>query len=171
MKLSTGIFYFAALIGLVAAIPAMAQQRRLVEGGCRQGSCWETYYLGKRLIHNNTLGGNSNRLFEVDLEVVSDYSGTNPRKQWVYCSLEESFVAFDFPDEDDEFLYFHYLSPANTLNIGGYNQGSLSLYWAVCHDRFDESIYDLAATALQLGYFESQSSYQTILPKSFLRIF
>jgi hypothetical protein len=171
MKLKNSIFYLSALFAIGVTLPALGQQRRLVTAGCRQGSCSEEYYLGKRLIHSNNLGGQNNKLFEIDLEIVSDFDGTNHRKQWAYCSIEEPFVAFDFPNQEDEFLYFHYLSPANTLNIGGYNQGSLSLYWAVCHDQFDQDIYQLATLARQLGYSEHQSSYQAILPKSFLRLF
>ena len=99
--------------------------------------------------------------------MISDYDGTNRRKQWVYCSLEEPFVAFDFPDEEDGFVYFHYLSPANSLEIGGYNLGSYNLYWAVCHDRFNVDSFALTSTARQMGYNEGIANYQMELPKAF----
>ena len=171
MKFRTAILYLSAFTGLALAVPALAQQRRLINENCRQGSCWETFLLNKRLIHSDTLGGNTNRLYEVELEVVDNREGTSRRTQWAYCSLEEPYVAFDFPDEDDEFLYLHYLSPANTLGMAGYNHGSHSLYWAVCHDQFDQDVYGLASLARQIGYSNSQMSTQIMLPKSFLRIF
>jgi hypothetical protein len=154
MKTKLGVFCFSILLLLGVAVPVLAQQRRLVEEGCRQGSCWATYFLSKRLIHQNQLGGQNSKLYEVSLEVNSDYDGTKSRTQWVYCSLDKPFVAFDFPEEDDEFVYFHYLSPANSLEIGGYNSGSYSLYWAICHDRFIVDPFALTSTARQMGYNE-----------------
>ncbi|MEA5449723.1 hypothetical protein VB780_14165, partial [Leptolyngbya sp. CCNP1308] len=62
----------SSLLLLGVALPGLAQQRRLVEEGCRQGSCWATYFLDKRLIHQNQLGGQNSKLYEVSLEVSSD---------------------------------------------------------------------------------------------------
>ncbi len=152
------------------------REKHLVDAGCRMGYCWDTFLLEKRLIHQNNLGGQQNKLYEVDLETENFVDDVNSRSSidddspemrtnWVYCSFAKPFLAFTSSlDERQDFVYFHLLSPAKKAGIGGYNQGSHAIYWAVCHDQFNVYPFVMTKEAKQLGYSEGLDSYQIELP-------
>ncbi|MFH7241788.1 MAG: hypothetical protein ACHWZW_02955 [Spirulina sp.] len=164
--------FFTSLLFVVMGFSSssVAQQRQLIDENCRQGSCWQTYLLEKRLIHQNQFDGQNNKLFVVDLEIVSDYSGTSRDREWIYCSLRNPFIAYDAPD-DDEFMYLNLLSPANESGIGGANLGSYIHYWAVCHDSFGIDPFSMTSQARRLGYPDWASSGFLELPKVLLESF
>lgn len=156
------VLAMAPLLSLAIAEAGMAQSGRVIDQGCRQGSCWETVYQGQRLIHQDRLAGEDNQLFAVELETTL---GDEIRQttDWVYCSTSQPFVAF-LPNWDDEdVLILHYLNPGGD-DAAGYNVSSYRIYWGVCHNLFDTGWGVDQATAQSYGYSTVLESYQTELP-------
>jgi hypothetical protein len=152
----------ATSLSVAIAQAGIAQDSRVIDQGCRQGSCWETVYLGKRLIHQNQIAGEDNQLFAVDLETTLD-DETRQTTNWVYCSTSQPFVAFLPNWHDEDLLILHYLNPGGD-DAAGYNVSSYKIYWGVCHDLFDTGWGVDQATARSYGYSTTLESYQTELP-------
>lgn len=134
---------------LIVSPPASAQNRKLVSSGCRQGRCWETYIVGKKVIRQDELGGRKRTVYLVDLE------GKVPRAEdrwqnWVQCSTKEPFVAFISPVLDTNQVFIHYLNPGGEFY--GYNGSSHQLYWATCHNIWQPDLSKMAEKARSLGY-------------------
>ncbi|MGF1498923.1 MAG: hypothetical protein ACFB8W_19165 [Elainellaceae cyanobacterium] len=166
MKRLIAIAPFLITLGMV--LPVRSQSGQLINEGCRQGTCWETYLLGQQIVHQNRLGGVVSTLREVNLETHSTGDSVRQRSQWVYCSTEEPFVAFEVPFGDDELMYLHYINPGGN-QLGSYNSSSHSLYWGICHDLWDAEIWSpengLAQRARELGYSLNLWEGQREIPK------
>lgn len=101
----------AILILLTALpLPVLAQNRRLVSSGCRQGFCWEAYVLGKKVIRQDQLNGKPRTVYLVDLESKTS-RGTDRRQDWVQCSTTEPFVAFTAPTIDPDKVFINHVNP------------------------------------------------------------
>ncbi len=150
-------------------IPFSAQAKQLVDAGCRQGSCWETFVLNKKRVAQDRLAGVTSQLYKVELETKSK-SGTNRSINWVYCSTRQPFLAFS-DSADKNLLYVHYLNPGG--EVFGYNTGSNKIYWAVCHDDWTVQVLSpeqgLAQKAQRLGYSLDLQSDQREIPKQILQ--
>ena len=78
MKISklTQIFVALTLV-LNTNIHAQAESKKLIYEGARQGSSWAVYLLNKKLVKKVELGGETRRLYLVDLEIDNSYSGNS----------------------------------------------------------------------------------------------
>lgn len=145
--------------------PVLAQSARMYTSGCRQGTCWENFVLGKTQVSQHRSGGVTHTLYEVDVQLNNTYSGTEQATMWVQCSIDEPFVGFRSPDLDADVVYLHYINPGG--DVFGYNAGSHDLYWAVCHDQWNPEGYPeagLAELARSLGYSTQLESEQKEVP-------
>lgn len=153
---------------LTLSLPVIAQTKQVLDSGCRQDTCWETSLLSKKLVHQNQLGGEANKLYKVEAETkrTGRTSGTERTSRWVYCSISEPFVAF-IPLPNDDLIYLHYLNPGG--DVFGANAGSNRIYWAICHNVWNAKVFSpeegLARQAQQLGYSLSLKSDQREIPK------
>jgi hypothetical protein len=143
----------ASILGVLIAvlIPFSAQAKQRVDAGCRQGICWETFVLNKKLVRQDRLAGVASQLYKIELETKLK-SGTNRSTNWVYCSTRQPFLAFS-DSTDKDLLNLHYLNPGG--DVFGYNTGSNKIYWAVCHDDWTAQVLSpeqgLAEKARRLG--------------------
>lgn len=64
----------------------------------RQGTTWASYVLGKQIVEQHQLGGVPTIVYAVDIETNNSYSGITKTTNWVQCSTEEPFVAFEADD-------------------------------------------------------------------------
>ncbi|MBN8561110.1 MAG: hypothetical protein J0L70_11340 [Leptolyngbya sp. UWPOB_LEPTO1] len=152
---------------LTASLPAIAQTKQVLDQSCRQGTCWESSLISKKLVHQNQLGGELSQLYRIEVETKLTARETTTKRatQWVYCSMSEPFVAFSQPSDD--LIYLHYLNPGS--EIYGYNAGSSRTYWAICHNTWSAETFgsseNLARKARQLGYSLTLQSVQREIPK------
>ncbi|MCC5667238.1 hypothetical protein LC653_25960 [Nostoc sp. CHAB 5784] len=158
------LFAIATLILFLATpFPVLAQNKRLVNSGCRQGFCWETYVLGKRVIRQDQLGGSKRTVYLVDLE-SKDSRGTNRQQRWVQCFTKEPFVAFIPPALDTDQVFIHYINPGGEFY--GYNGSSHQMYWAICHNIWQANLSNMAGKARSLGYSLRLKTDQREVPKN-----
>ncbi|MBD1856752.1 MULTISPECIES: hypothetical protein [Leptolyngbya] len=153
---------------LTASLPAIAQTKQVLDAGCRQGTCWESSLISKKLVHQNQLGGEPSKLYKLEVENKRTGRSTQIERtsRWVYCSTSEPFVAFS-PSPKEDLIYFHYLNPGG--DVFGANSGSNRTYWAICHDAWNANVFrpeeGLARKVRQLGYSLTLQSVQREIPK------
>lgn len=153
---------------LTVSLPAIAQTKKVLDAGCRQGTCWESSLISKKLVHQNQLGGEPSKLYRLEVENKRTGRSTQIERtsQWVYCSTRQPFVAFS-PSLNEDLIYLHYLNPGG--EIYGYNAGSSRTYWAICHNTWNAGTFgsseNLARKARQLGYSLTLQSDQREIPK------
>lgn len=156
---------------LTVSLPAIAQTKQILDAGCRQGTCWESSLISKKLVHQNQLGGEANKLYRLEVENKRTGRSTQSERtsRWVYCSTSEPFLAFSSSDGGlSDLIFIHYLNPGGN-DVGGYNAGSNRTYWAICHDVWNANVFSpeegLARKARQLGYSLTLQSDQREIPK------
>ncbi|MEB3218368.1 MAG: hypothetical protein VKN72_19335, partial [Nostocales cyanobacterium 94392] len=140
---------------------AYAQNKRLMYEGFRQGTSWKVYLLNKKLAQEIKLGGETRRLYLVDLEINNSYSGIKRRTDLVQCSASAPFVAFK-DDSIPQTAILHYINPGGEW--AGYNQDSHLQYWVICHDLWKPLDSDLKRLAKQFGYSTQLESMQVEIP-------
>ncbi|PPS41947.1 hypothetical protein [Chroococcidiopsis sp. TS-821] len=143
-----------------------AEGKKLIYESSRQGTDWKVYLLNKRFVKKLELGGESRRLYLIDLEVDSNYDGVTRQTNLVQCSTSKPFVAFK-SDFEQQMAVIH------VINLGGspygYNSGSHWIYWTVCHNLWQPWQYDLESRATRLGYTTELESEQIEIPYGLLQ--
>ena len=166
MKISklTQIFIALTLV-LNTSIIAQAESKKLIYEGMRQGISWTVYLLNKKFVKEVKLGGETRRLYLVDLgdEKTNSSNGT---KMLVQCSTSQPFVAFK-DSYEQQMAVIHFINPGE--EPGGYNSGSHWTYWAVCHDLWKPWEYKLDLKASQFGYSGQLENQQIEVPYGLLQ--
>ncbi|NJO65938.1 MAG: hypothetical protein HC836_50060 [Richelia sp. RM2_1_2] len=160
MKLKK-LLSLATIFVLLGNTSAYAQNKRLMYEGFRQGTSWKVYLLNKKLAQEIKLGGETRRLYLVDLEIDNSDNGIKKRTDLVQCSTEAPFVAFK-DDYSVQTAILHYINPGGEWS--GYNQDSHLQYWVICHDLWKPFDYDLKRLAKQFGYSMQLESTQVEIP-------
>ena len=145
---------------------AYSQSKKLIYGGSKQGTSWDVYLLNKKLAQEIKIGGETRRLYLVDLEVrstevVSGETSTKRKTDLVQCSTSAPFIAFK-DNYSPQTAILHYINPGGDWS--GYNQDSHLQYWAICHDLLGDSNYNPKAKAKELGYSLDLEDRQVEIP-------
>jgi hypothetical protein len=152
-----------------------AAPKRLIASDLNQGQRTQSFWLNQTLVQTFRLGGETRRIYSVDVEVVATAAdsdrikSTRRQTNLVQCSTAAPFIAFKSPFEKDVAI-LDYLNPGG--DVFGYNQGSHWLYWAVCQNLWvAQSLtdYDLAAKAKSLGYSPDLKVEQVEIPYMLMR--
>jgi hypothetical protein len=152
MKFST--FLLTLGVFVLSTLPALAQQD--IDAAY--------HVLNQQAIYQNQSHGSPSKLYEIRVE-ISTYGGrsqtpelTRQATEWVYCSLNTPYIAFEVPDEPD-LIYLSYLNPGGEIN--GNNVSTQEIYWKVCHNRYSGNAEDATA----LGYHLNLPDGQLVIPK------
>jgi hypothetical protein len=143
-----------------------AETKKLIYESGRQGVSWAVYLLNKKFVKEVELGGETRRLYLVELETDNSNSGVSRQTHLIQCSTSQPFVAFK-DDSTSGVAIVHFINPGGETY--GYNAGSHWEYWAVCHDVLQDSQRDLASQARQLGYSTELSSKQVEVPYALMQ--
>ena len=158
---------FIAIIWLLNIdILAQAESKKLIYEGARQGTEWAVYLLNKKLVKKVELGGETRRLYLVNLEINNSYDGVTKQTNLIQCSTSQPFVAFK-SDYEQQMAIIHFINPGEEFY--GYNSGSHWTYWAVCHDLWQPWEYKLDLKASQFGYSGQLESNQIEIPYGLLQ--
>jgi len=170
MKLGrlTGIVIALAWVfNLTTHNPVFAETKRLIYEDTRQGISWKVYLLNKKFVKEVELGGETRRLYLIDVEIDNSESGVSQQTNLIQCSKSQPFVAFK-----DE--YISGMAIINFINPGGetygYNAGTHWEYWAICHDIWQPWKRDLVFQARQLGYSTELNSEQIRIPYELMQL-
>lgn len=158
LKKFLGLVTILVFLGNTSAYP---QSKRLMYEGFRQGTSWKVYLLNQKLAQEIKLGGETRRLYLVDLEINDSFSGIKRRTDLVQCSTSAPFVAFK-NDNLPQTAILHYINPG--ADPSGYNQDSHWQYWIICHKLWKPFDYDLKVKAKQFGYSTQLKSKQVEIP-------
>ena len=121
MRISKLIKTFIALTLLLnIRIDAQADSKKLIYKGMRQGISWSVYLLNKKFVKEVKLGGETRRLYLVDLGDEKTNS-SNDTKMLVQCSTSQPFVAFK-DDYEQQMAVIHFINPGEEPS--GYHTGS-----------------------------------------------
>lgn len=167
MKITQIGTIFLILIFLASAtISARSQSKKLMYRGARQGTEWTVYLLNKKLVQTVELGGETRKIYSIDLEIDNSYSGISQQTNLVQCSTSQPFIAFKDSDRE-KVAILHFLNPGGEQF--GYNSDSHSIYWIICHELWQPWEYDLKSQAVELGYSTRLESQQIEIPYGMLQ--
>lgn len=167
MKVGKLIQIFIVLLWLFNTnINAKANSKKLIYEGMRQGFSWSVNLLNKKFVKEVKLGGETRRLYLVDIEVSSSHDGVSQGTNLIQCSTSQPFVAFK-DDYERQMAVIHFINPGEEPS--GYHTGSHWTYWVVCHDLWQPWEYKLDLKASQFGYSGDLESEQIELPYGLLQ--
>ncbi len=91
-RLASIVITLAWVLNLNAHV--QAETKRLIYQSGRQGVSWAVYLLNKKFVKEVELGGETRRLYLVELETDNSDSGVSRQTHLIQCSTSQPFVAF-----------------------------------------------------------------------------
>ena len=134
--------------------------------GMRQGISWTVYLLNKKFVKEVKLSGETRQLYLVDEETKVSNGEVSQQTILIQCSTSQPFVAFK-DSYEQQMAIIDFINPGE--EPGGFNSGSYSTYWIVCHDLWQPWEYDLNYEATQLSYSTELKSEQIEIPYGLLQ--
>lgn len=139
--------------------PAKAELVR--PGRCRMDYCYESLFLGKKLILSNDYGvlyevkerqrGWRTKNYDAPRPSISSVPYGPVKTSFVLCSTKRPSVIFK-PDDSSAFIV-HRLNPDGN-SYSSYNLDSYQDYWHVCHNLAGPDYFspEMVSRSIQLGY-------------------